>query len=120
MLRLTHDTVTFYVRPFRSGMGPTFRFDFTPYSDGTMHVDVHLISGRKAGERICIFDSDGYRPGVFARTARQWAEDVVGFALAYVERPAEFARRPTDPEQVNAAAWNRYGDALACALAPKS
>jgi len=113
---MTHDTLTFYARPFLPGMGPSFRFDFTPFSDGTMHADAYIIHGRKSGDRVCIFDSDGYRPGLSATAARRWASDVVGFAVAYVERPAEFDRAAEDAEQVYAPIWRTYGETLSAML----
>lgn len=103
---------TFIAQPYIPNAGPDYpasvRFE---HSDGRVKV----VSVESDGSEVVRFDAGPYRMGAAASWAdARMASDVVGFAVAYVERPEEFDRDESDTEQVHAAWWRRHGDALAC------
>lgn len=97
---------------------PGFHFDCV----GVLIDDdrVSVVSRELDGSEVVRFRSRGYRPGLFTTTDEQQAEDVIAFALAYVERPDEFDRSTEDgdieQEPGNRAWWQAHGDSLACCL----
>lgn len=100
---------TYIARPYRRNLGlPSFEFDFNA---GTVTL-------RTRGKRttIATWDPDDSRPGLSDTTPARCAAAIVGFFMAYVERPAEFDRDPEATEQVHRAAWIRHGETLACFL----
>ena len=86
-----------------------------------------LVRGRTAyhttvtaPDGAVVFDGADYSPSPLrdgAGDVRAWAEDVVSFACAYVERPEEFSRSASEAEQIHAAWWRKHGDVLSAELA---
>ncbi len=100
----------FKVEPYLPGRGPVV--EFRPEDDTWRNgVVVSIDTDGAVTERL---RWAGYRPGLSARTEREMADDIVGFAMAYVERPEEFDRSPDDTEQVHAAWWLGHGDDVSC------
>jgi hypothetical protein len=62
-----------------------------------------------------VFQEGPYRPAGGLNEAGQ-AEDIVAFALAYVERPDDFGRASDEYEQVHAGWWRRHGEAISMDL----
>ena len=94
----------------------------------TFQPQERLVRGRTAyhttvtaPDGAVVFDGRDYSPSPLGdgrpEAVRSWAEDVAGFASAYVERPEEFSRSSTEAEQVNAAWWRKHGDVLSADLA---
>lgn len=77
-----------------------------------------VVSVEADGSEVERFEGGPYRPGGGEWDDRRAAEDVTGFAVAYVERPEEFDRPPSAREQhpTNAAWWRAHGEALSCEL----
>lgn len=75
---------------------------------------VRVVSRESDGSDVVRFEAGPYRPSPTGRDDRGMADDVQAFAVAYVERPEEFGREPTDVGQVHAAWWRAHGDAIAC------
>lgn len=51
-----------------------------------------------------------------ARNDYQIFQDLIVFTRAYVDRPEEFERNPTDTEQENADWWRTFGEHVEIAL----
>lgn len=84
----------------------TFRFFLSRYD----RYGYPVYHGTVRNNRVTVFEIVDYRPSpIGQRTARDMANDIVSFAVAYVERPDEFDRTPVDREQV-CAAWWRYNE----------
>lgn len=77
---------------------------------------VYVYLARHGRPDRVLFSGGPYTPSPrHADNTRTWVSDVVGFAVAYVERPEEFDRAADDKEQLEAAWWRTHGDMLACA-----
>ena len=94
---------------------PGFAFDHV-----TVTIDddrVSVVSMELDGSEVVRFRSRGYRPGLFVSTVERMADDVISFALAYVEGPDTFDRSADDgdveQEPANRRWWKLHGDALA-------
>jgi len=102
--------------PYIRGRGPRLKIDI---DNGKMiaYEPANPRSGEKA-KRTVVFSWDpyDYRPGLGANTEVRQAEDLLGFVLAYVERPEEFNRSRRDPEQRNRHWWNQYGETMLYAV----
>lgn len=97
---------------------PGYHFDYV-----TVTIDddrVSVVSRELDGSEVVRFRSRGYRPGLFTTSIEQQADDVIAFALAYVERPDEFDRSAEDgdieQELANRQWWQAHGDSLTCCL----
>ena len=97
--------------------------ELRPYLLGdwvTVTIDgdrVSVVSHGLGGSEVERFRSRGYRPGACVSTVERMADDVIAFAVAYVERPEEFDRSADDgdieQEPANRAWWLAHGGALA-------
>lgn len=98
------------VSPYLAGYGPTVEIDTSESPS--------VVSVATDGTRTTVFQGSDYYP---ASGLAEWqrADDVVSFALAYVERPEEFDRAADDLEQIHREWWIKNGDALSAALAPE-
>jgi hypothetical protein len=91
------------------GTGTWFRF----YHAGFDRRGCPVYSGTVRCKGETVFNIVDYRPSPMGRpTPRNMSNDIVSFAISYVERPGEFDRSPSDREQVCAAWWRRTGDML--------
>ena len=104
------------LRPYPPGKGPSVDIEFAWFTapNGTELATVFITDS----DGVCRFIGKRYRPSPLGRTDREMCADVIGFALAYVERPDEFGREPDDSEQLHAAWWRQHGDAITSALLP--
>jgi len=103
---------TFYtVSPYLNTAGAPYprAVHFLMHDDGS---SVRVVSEEYDGSTVVRFQGERYRPASSEPCAM--ADDLVGYAVAYVERPEEFARSPDDTEQVHAAWWEEHGDTLSC------
>ena len=92
------------------GTGTWFRF----YHAGFDRWGCPVYSGTVRNKRVTVFDIVDYRPSPMGRpTPRSMANDIVSFAVSYVERPEEFDRSSTELEQLNSAWWRSNEDNLA-------
>ena len=100
--------------------------DLSPYLPGfafdhvTVTIDddrVSVVSTELDGSEVERFRSRGYRPGACVSTVERMAEDVILFAVAYVDDPESFDRSADDgdieQEPANRQWWIDHGDALA-------
>jgi hypothetical protein len=101
----------FKVEPYLPGRGPIV--EFRP-DDDTWRNGVVVSTDPYTKNTTERFTWTGYRPGLSARTERDYANDIVGFAMAYVDRPEEFDRSPDDTEQLCDVWWMEHGDVIAC------
>lgn len=106
---------TFYtVRPYLDTAPSDYPREILFLANGD---HVRVVSRESDGSDVVRFQAGPYRPGIHS-TEQSMADDVAGFALAYVERPDEFDRTPNDTEQVHGAWWRTHGDTITSALLP--
>jgi hypothetical protein len=95
------------VAPYLPGKGPSFEIaaDRKPT----------VTAVWPDGSRSPMFAGDRFRPSA-GRTDLGCADDVVGFAVAYVESPEDFDRSPDDVEQTARELWEAHGESIAAEI----
>lgn len=89
------------------------------YQIGHDDRTVRIVSVESDGSEVIRFEAGPYRPsGRSAADYRRMADDIAGFAVAYVQRSEEFERGPEDTEQApeNRAWFYRHSDAITLGL----
>lgn len=84
-----------------------------PYIEGpTLTIDT--ATGTMTADDVGVvfeWDPSDWKPAA-GLTDEEEAQHLLGFAVAYAERPVEFDREPDAAEQKHAAWWTAHGDAM--------